>query len=154
MEDPSERMRYDILETKSYPLAEQAGMFCDSLSTLLDGDFSLFDGLEYRFEPDEPYEIHFGWYADGLDAQLGFFADPDNSFWAVTKGGRRRKGRAYGDPEALCGQFLDALRELRQSQLLHHADGDVPGPGDALGVRYLRRDRPSEGIVLRVEHRV
>ncbi len=150
MNDPSEQMRYHILETKSYPLAEQAGMFCDSLSTLLDGDFSLFDGLEYRFEPDEPYEIHFGWYGNGMDVQLGFFADSDYSNWTVTRGGKRRKGRAYGDPEALCRDFLDAIRELSR-ELPQHLHGDVPGPGDTLAVVDGLRLDPFERVVLRVE---
>jgi len=113
MEDPTERMRYHILKTRNYPLAEQAGMFCDALNERLDGDFSLFDGLEFRFEPDEPYEIHFGWYSDGLDVQLGFFADPDDSNWSVSKDRKRMKGRTRPDTEAACDGFLEALRSMR-----------------------------------------
>ena len=109
--NPSEDMRGCILDTRTYGLAEQAGMFCDALESL-EADFS---GSEFVFDADEPYEVFFEWRFGDVVAGLSFMADRDNSGWFVnTLGGQRRTRvrSAMTDFHAAdAGMFVQALEE-------------------------------------------
>ncbi len=81
--DPTEQMRYHILETKTYNLAEQAGIFCDALGESMEACPVDFSGAEFIFDSDEPYSIYFEWFFGDVKAGLSFLADRDESSWFV-----------------------------------------------------------------------
>ena len=110
MTNPADSMRSSILECSCYPLQEQAGMFCDALDQLISSKGG-FDGSDYIFCRDEPYELHFEWYLREYDVKCGLtvYADPDDTEWfVVSDGGRKRIRRRVDrkDVEGSAGMFL------------------------------------------------
>lgn len=111
--DPTEQMRYHILEMGTYNLAEQAGIFCDALGDaegLSDIDFST---AEFVFDSDEPYEVYFEWFFGDVKAGLSFHADSDDSEWFVNServGKRsRNRGRIGEDRGISSREFVSVL---------------------------------------------
>ena len=113
MTDPTDQMRGCILDTKTYNLAEQAGMFCDGLSEALNERPMDFSGAEFTFDADEPYEIYFEWYFGDVKAGLSFMADRDESEWFVhrTDGKKmfRYRRSMKGDIWGSAAPFLEEL---------------------------------------------
>ena len=109
----AEVMRSYIIDMETIGLAEQAGMFCESLKERLDD--SLFKDTKFCFHEDEPYEVDFIWDRDDLRIQLVFKGDADNSFWSIIKGKRRFKQAIGRDVDTSCSSFLETLREMSLS---------------------------------------
>ena len=114
--DPTEQMRYHILEMDTYNLAEQAGMFCDAMNDILSSSGRMFPGSEFTFAYDEPYEVYFEWFFGDVKAGLTFTADRDDSEWFVNSGEnmRRRMRMRIGDDtpcstERLVDEVFSAL---------------------------------------------
>ena len=113
--DPYEQMRGVIIDVKTYNLAEQAGMFCESLREALGQDKSPFRDTEFFSTSDEPYELLFIWDSDDLRIKLCFMADPDNSTWSVSKGKKRFKGEIGKDRDTSARIFIDTVNKIRSS---------------------------------------
>ncbi len=111
--DPVYTMRSYILDMESYNLAEQAGMFCEAMREVLDGDYSAFEGTEFYYSAEEPYEAVFIWDHSDIRAKLTFLGDPDNSVWSVVSPKARRRGPIGDDRHASCVGFIEALRSIR-----------------------------------------
>ena len=116
--EPCEDMRGCILDTETYNLAEQAGMFCDGLEPFQSmADFS---GTEFIFDADEPYEIYFEWRFGDVSAGLSFMADRDNSVWFVSSIQGRKRSRQRScmtdfhtrDAEAFMRCLSDTLKRM------------------------------------------
>jgi len=90
-------------------------MFCEALKGHSE-DFFLFDGMDFIYSAEEPYEAMFIWDQGDLRAKLTFLGDPDNSTWSVTSPKRRLRGAIGSDREASCGLFLNALRVSKDSK--------------------------------------
>lgn len=103
-----ERMRSSIMECTCYPLQEQAGMFCDAL----EGHGADWGDAEYLFCRDEPYELHFEWYLDGVKWGLTVYGDRDDTEWfVVSRNGKRRFRRKvdWSDVEESAGGFVEEV---------------------------------------------
>ena len=113
MTNPADSMRSSILECSCYPLQEQAGMFCDALDQLISSKDG-FDGSDYIFCRDEPYELHFEWYLRECDVKCGLtvYADPDDTEWFVVSDGGRKRIRRRVDREDVEGSAEMFLREV------------------------------------------
>ena len=107
-------MRGIIIDVETYNLAEQAGMFCESLKDAMDGDTSPFNETKFIFAADEPYEIDFIWDSGDLRIKLCFMGDPDNSTWSVSEGKRKFRGTIGDDRDASAKLFLETIREFRK----------------------------------------
>ena len=108
----AEIMRSYIIDIETYSIAEQAGMFCESLKENLDD--SLFKDTKFCYYEDEPYEVSFIWDRDELRIQLTFKGDSDDSTWLIINGKRRFRGQIK-DIENSCRTFLDTLKEMTVS---------------------------------------
>ena len=108
----AEIMRSYIIDIETYSIAEQAGMFCESLKENLDDP--LFKDTKFCYYEDEPYEVSFIWDGDELRIQLTFKGDPDDSTWLIINGKRRFRGQIK-DIENSCRTFLDTLKEMTVS---------------------------------------
>ena len=108
---PSDQMRGYIPDIKTYGLAEQSGMFCEALRDCL-SDPALFDGMQFDYSIDEPYEVVYLWDLDDIRAKLTFMGDPDNSTWSVTSRKKRSRGAIGQDRHQSCKLFLDAIRDI------------------------------------------
>ncbi len=113
--DPVYVMRSYVLDMETYNLAEQAGMFCEALKDVCDGDYSLFDGMEFLYSAEEPYEAVFIWDLGDIRAKLTFLGDPDNSTWSVVTPKKRLRGAIGKDQEASCRLFLEAIHNVKKS---------------------------------------
>ena len=111
--DPYEQMRGVIIDMETYNLAEQAGMFCESLRDALNGNTSPFDDTEFTFAADEPYQIEFIWDSGELRIKLCFMGDPDNSTWSVSEGRRRFRGAIGKDMGGSAESFIVSIKEIR-----------------------------------------
>ncbi len=107
--DPVYVMRSYILDMESINLAEQAGMFCEALKDACEGDYSLFEGTEFIYSAEEPYEAVFIWDKGDIRAKLTFQGDPDYSTWSVVTPKKRLRGAIGADRMSSCRLFLDAL---------------------------------------------
>lgn len=107
--DPTGQMRHHILEMKTYNLAEQAGMFCDAMNDVLQGE--PFPENDFTFASDEPYEVYFEWYFGDVKAGLTFTADRDDSEWFVNSEDGRRRMRSHvgSDVPESARRFLEEL---------------------------------------------
>jgi len=114
--DPVYVMRSYIIDMDTYNLAEQAGMFCEAMTEVCKGDYSLFEGMKFIYSAEEPYEAVFIWDEGDLRAKLTFLGDPDNSTWSVTTSKRRTRGAIGNDKTASCSLFLDALKTAKSSK--------------------------------------
>lgn len=104
-----ERMRSSIIGCTCYHLQEQAGMFCDAL----EGHGVDWSGAEYLFCEDEPYELHFEWYLDGVKWGLTVYADRDDTEWSVVSDDGRsrfRKRVDWSDVEGSARGFAEEVR--------------------------------------------
>ena len=106
---PSDMMRSYIIDMESLNLAEQAGMFCESLREC---DVSVFEGTKFYYSPDEPYAVHFIWDKDDMRIQLSFKADEDDSVWSVSNGGRRFKSPIGKDRDKACKEFIGTIESF------------------------------------------
>jgi len=111
--DPVFTMRSYIIDMESYNLAEQAGMFCEAMKDTMDGDYSLFEGMQFIYSAEEPYEAVFIWDYQDLRAKLTFMGDPDNSTWSVAAPRIRRRGSIGKDRNESCKAFLEELRDVK-----------------------------------------
>ena len=113
MTNPADSMRSSILECSHYPLQEQAGMFCDALEQMISSKGG-FDGSDYIFCRDEPYELHFEWYLRECDVKCGLtvYADPDDTEWFVVSDGGRKRIRRRVDRKDVEGSAEMFLREV------------------------------------------
>ena len=107
----SEVMRSYIIDMETIGIAEQAGRFCESLKENL-SDTGIFEGTQFTYSSDEPYEAHFIWDKGDTRIQLSFMGDPDDSVWSIVCGKRRVKGLIGSDPEGSCKRFVDTLQQL------------------------------------------
>ncbi len=107
--DPSEIMRSYIIDLECYNLAEQAGMFTEELKAIVPEYIDSFEGMEFTFYADEPYELDFIWDLGDVRAKLTFMGDPDNSVWSVVSPRKRCRGPIGDDRRSSCLRFLEAL---------------------------------------------
>lgn len=112
--DPSYVMRSYIVDMECYNLAEQAGMFCEALKDACGGDHPLFEGSEFIYSADEPYEAVFIWDIGEIRAKLTFLGDADDSTWSVVTPKKRFRGAIGSNRGASCRRFLDAISELKK----------------------------------------
>jgi len=111
-------MRSYIIDIEDYPLAEQAGMFCETLKEFCDGDYSIFDGMEFTYYGDPPYEASFIWDLGDIRARLTFLGDADDSTWSVTSPKSRFRGAIGKDRVASCTEFIGSIKKLREKYSL------------------------------------
>ena len=109
-------MRSYILDMESINLAEQAGMFCEALKDVCEGDYSPFEGTEFIYSAEEPYEVVFIWDKGDIRAKLTFLGDPDNSTWSVVTPKKRLRGAIGADRVSSCRLFLNALLTANNSK--------------------------------------
>ncbi len=114
--NPADIMRSYIIDMDTYGLAEQAGKFCEAFREELGSDLSPFDGMEFTYSADEPYDAVFIWDIGEIRAKLSFLGDPDDSTWAVTSRRRRFRGAVSPDMRSAARSFIDRLGELRREQ--------------------------------------
>ncbi len=107
--NPADIMRSYIIDVETYGLAEQAGMFCEELREQLGDDVSLFEGFEFIYSADEPYELDFIWDRGETRARLTFLGDPDDSTWSVVNRRQRFRGAIGRDLESSCRAFLNSI---------------------------------------------
>ena len=111
--DPVYVMRSYIIDMEDYPLAEQAGRFCEALREVCGGDYSPFDGMKFTYYGDPPYEETFIWDLGELRAKLTFLGDPDDSTWSVTTPKRRTRGAIGVERSTSCRDFIAAIVSFR-----------------------------------------
>lgn len=109
-------MRSYILDMESINLAEQAGMFCEALKDACEGDYSVFEGTEFIYSAEEPYEAVFIWDKGDIRAKLTFLGDPDNSTWSVVTPKKRLRGAIGDDKVSSCRLFLNAILTVNNSK--------------------------------------
>ena len=114
--DPVYVMRSYIIDMDTYNLAEQAGMFCEAMTEVCKGDYSLFEGMKFIYSAEEPYEAVFIWDEGDLRAKLTFLGDPDNSTWSVVTPKKRLRGAIGADRVSSCRLFLNALLTANNSK--------------------------------------
>ena len=109
---PSDMMRSYIIDMETLNLAQQAGMFCESLRGI---DVSAFEDAKFYYDADEPYAVHFIWDKEDMRIQFSFKADEDDSVWMVSRGRRRFRSPIGNDRDKACREFLEAVKEVIQS---------------------------------------